>query len=84
MASSSSEPAPDPSLNMQHAGQKLWLMKVPNFLLDNWTEREHGSSHVELGRVEEKVGPDGKKNKGPPPKLPKGPKGKPHPGLFGE
>ena len=61
MASSSSEPAPDPSLNMQHAGQKLWLMKVPNFLLDNWTEREHGSSHVELGRVEEKVGPDGKK-----------------------
>ena len=30
------------------------------------------------------VGPDGKKNKGPPPKLPKGPKGKPHPGLFGE
>merc|ERR1719352_1639595 len=35
-------------------------MKVPNFLLDNWTEREHGS-HVELGRVEEKVGPDGKK-----------------------
>ena len=59
--SSAAASASASALNMQLCDSKLWLMKVPNFLLEHWMTREDGRP-TEVGVVKETVGPDGKKS----------------------
>jgi hypothetical protein len=47
------------TLDMKPCDSKLWLMKVPNFLLEHWMTR---NEPTEVGTVKETVGSDGKKS----------------------
>ena len=47
--------------DMKPCDSKLWLMKVPNFLLEHWTTRNEGRP-TEVGTVKETVGADGTKS----------------------
>jgi hypothetical protein len=49
------------TLDMKPCDSKLWLMKVPNFLLEHWMTRNEGRP-TEVGTVKETVGADGKKS----------------------
>lgn len=49
------------TLDMKPCDSKLWLMKVPNFLLEHWMTRNEGRP-AEVGTVKEIVGADGKKS----------------------
>ena len=61
-SSSSSGAAPNfAPVAMDACGNKLWLMKVPTFLLEHWAKRD--DKPTDVGVVTEKVGPDGKKTK---------------------
>jgi len=46
---------------MKPCDSKLWLMKVPNFLLEHWMTSNEGRP-AEVGTVKEIVGADGKKS----------------------